>query len=112
MAAGENISRQVDAVVATWDMVVSRRKMFGGTGYLLNGNLAFSVGPKGLLIRADEADAAALLGQKGITRMAMGGRTMPKNWFRVTDEAMADGAQLTALLEHARDFALSLPPKI
>jgi TfoX/Sxy family transcriptional regulator of competence genes len=84
-------------------------KMFGGTGFMLNGNLVAAASKRGLLARVGndrEHDALQLAGTRV---MEMRGRTM-HGYIRVAPEALTDSA-LKALLRLALAFGKTLAPK-
>src|SRR5262245_57288376 len=51
-------------------------KMFGGIGFMLNGNLVAAVSKRGLLVRVGKDHRRTALGQQGARPMVMRGRTM------------------------------------
>jgi TfoX/Sxy family transcriptional regulator of competence genes len=112
MAYDERLEQRIDAVVAGWDVVVDKKKMFGGLGYLINGNMAFGIHHGGeVIVRLSETDGKELLKQPDTRNFTMGPRTSMKNWYLVGGEFIADDAKLAELLGKGRDYALTLPPK-
>lgn len=87
-----------------------RKKMFGGTGYLLNGNMAAGVYRDLLVLRVGLAQEEELLTQSWCRRMDITGKPM-KGWLFVEAEGWDDETCLTELLDLTRDFVSSLPPK-
>jgi hypothetical protein len=87
-----NLETRVDELSAEWGM--TKKKMFGGQGYMINGNMAF----------------AKLLKQPGIKLMEMHGRTM-KNWLIISPEAVKIDDQLLKHLEIGKNFASTLSQK-
>jgi len=51
-------------------------KMFGGIGFMLNGNLVAAVSKRGLLVRVGKDHRGNALAQQGARPMVMRGRTM------------------------------------
>ena len=90
---------------------VTEKKMFGGLAFLAGGNMAISAsGQGGALVRADPAEAGALIATGNATLAVMGGRTM-QGWLRVSSEYLETDEQLTEWVNRAVGYARSLPPK-
>lgn len=90
---------------------ITEKKMFGGLAFLVGGNMAISAsGQGGALVRADPADADALIAAGDATLAVMGGRTM-QGWLRVSSEDLETDEQLTKWVSRAVAYAQSLPPK-
>ena len=51
-------------------------RMFGGIGFMLNGNMVAAASPRGLLLRVGKDRQAEALAQSGARPMVMRGRTM------------------------------------
>ena len=83
----------------------SERKMFGGIGFMLNGNMAVGVHGDELIVRVapDRTDDA--LAQPHTRRFEMTGRPM-KGWLLVSSHADID-----AWIAEGAEYAASLPPK-
>ena len=86
------------------------KKMFGGMGILLHGNMACGVINDGLIVRVDPAEHAALLKRAHVKPFDFSGRPM-KGWLIVEAEGYKTGKQLGAWIKKGVDFALTLPPK-
>jgi TfoX/Sxy family transcriptional regulator of competence genes len=80
------------------------RRMFGGTCFMVNGNLVIGTHKGGLIVRIG-AGAMERAQALGAVPMVMGGRTM-KGWVSV--EAPED---LTFWVDLAMAFNRSLPPE-
>ncbi|GGL26397.1 TfoX/Sxy family protein [Phycicoccus endophyticus] len=76
------------------------RRMFGGTGFLVDGALACSVSPRGLLVRTGRELFAGLVRRPGVAPMVMGGRTS-RGWVHVAPDALGDDASLREWVEVA-----------
>lgn len=88
---------------------MEEKKMFGGIGWLLNGNMCVGVYKDWLIIRAGE-DAAALVREKHVQHMDITGKPM-KGWAMVAPKGYEDDKALKRFVGLAVKFASSLPSK-
>jgi TfoX/Sxy family transcriptional regulator of competence genes len=87
------------------------KKMFGGIGFMLSGNMAIGTTAKGeLLVRIDPARQAEALAMPGAYQMHMGARPMT-GFIAVEANGTADGDALNRWIAYALGFAKTLPPK-
>jgi TfoX/Sxy family transcriptional regulator of competence genes len=86
------------------------KKMFGGAGFLLNGNLACGVNKDNLIVRVDAERHGALLKKPHVKPFDMTGKPM-KGWLLVDAEGYKTDKQLSTWITEGVQFALSLPPK-
>jgi TfoX/Sxy family transcriptional regulator of competence genes len=111
MAYDERLAEEVRERLATEDFDVVEKKMFGGLGFMVEGNLAVAASRRGgLLVRTDPADAEALESRPGVEPMESTGRRMP-GWFFVAPEALANEDDVGAWVDRALAFVATLPPK-
>lgn len=90
---------------------VTEKKMFGGLGMLLNGNMAVAIrGKGGLMVRVDPADYAGLLAEPGAEPTEMQGRPM-RGWITLAPSACASTDALRAWVDRAAAYTATLPPK-
>ncbi|HEU5113355.1 MAG TPA: TfoX/Sxy family protein [Acidimicrobiia bacterium] len=89
---------------------ISERKMFGGIGFMLSGNMAVGVSKDELMVRIDPDDHDEALAQPGVRISEMGGRPM-KGWILVAPEVTEEDSGLRRWIQAGLDFAGSLPPK-
>ena len=91
---------------------VIEKKMFGGVGYLLHGNMACGVLGNDLIVRVpvDKYEAYLKKVHIKIFTMQNGPRAM-KGWIMVEPAGCKTAKQLAAWIKIGVDFALSLPPK-
>jgi TfoX/Sxy family transcriptional regulator of competence genes len=89
---------------------VSKKKMFGGIGYLLNGNMAFGIWKNSLVIRCGADAYARCLDLPGVAAFDVTGRPMA-GWVLVEPDAFVDEDALSGWLERGRDFAATLETK-
>jgi len=83
--------------------------MFGGTGYLLSGNMMAGVHGRRLILRLSAGDESAALQESSVDPFDMTRKPMA-GWVQV-DPPGFEGDKLQDWLEKARAFAESLPPK-
>ena len=90
---------------------MTEKKMFGGLGFILDGNMAVAASSQGgLMVRINPDDAERLTSQPGVERFEMKGRAM-NGWLHVDGAQLEDDEQLSMWLSIGIDFARSLPPK-
>lgn len=90
---------------------ISERRMFGGIGFLINGNLAVSASAEGgLLLRVDPEEAAELILRPRARRCIMRGKEM-RGWIRVDVDSDAEQSMIEAWARIGFAYARSLPPK-
>jgi len=89
---------------------VAEKKMFGGVGFLLRGNMCVGVWKTSLIVRLcpDEADEA--LTQPHVREFDITGRPM-KGWVLVDAEGLDKDDQLQAWVERAAGFVRTLPAR-
>jgi TfoX/Sxy family transcriptional regulator of competence genes len=87
-----------------------KKKMFGGIGYLFNGNMGFGIYRDSLVLRPGAENAERLLRETNTRPFDITGRAM-KGWLMVDEAGWQDGDKLAAWLSLARDYALGLPTK-
>lgn len=100
---------KIQMIVATWPNVV-RKNMFGGTGYLLNGNMVTGVYRDLLVLRVGKEMEAELLANEWCRPMDLTGKSM-KGWLFVTEEGWDNEQRLEDLVNAAKAFVGVMPPK-
>lgn len=86
-----------------------RKKMFGGTGYMVGGNLTAGVHKDALILRLDDEAASDLLQMPFVRPFDITGRPM-RGWVMVNPGAVTD-EHLSDWLSLALRHAESLPKK-
>jgi hypothetical protein len=107
MAYDQELDARIEQEAAPWGAV--RKAMFGGTGYMIHGNLFAGVYKDRLLVRMSAEQGAAALEEPHVTPFDMMPRPMP-GWVTVDRDGVA-GLKLVSWLERGRAYAESLPPK-
>jgi TfoX/Sxy family transcriptional regulator of competence genes len=92
------------------DVPVVEKNMFGGIGFLLNGNMACGVNKDNLIVRVDPEKHEALLKKPHAKPFDMTGRPM-KGWLVVEADGVKSEKQLSAWVKEGVEFALTLPAK-
>ncbi|BAV52060.1 hypothetical protein MesoLj113a_54280 [Mesorhizobium sp. 113-1-2] len=88
----------------------TEQKMFGGTCFLINGNMLVGASKRGLLVRVGKAAHAEAALRPHARPMEMGGRSM-EGYVRVAPEGTATDADLRGWLDLALAFVSTLPAK-
>ena len=89
---------------------VTEKKMFGGVGFLLHGNMAVGVHKDDLIVRCEPAKHDQLIKKPGAKLFDISGRPM-KGWLLVEPAGCKTKKQLSAWIKEGIEFALTLPPK-
>jgi TfoX/Sxy family transcriptional regulator of competence genes len=89
---------------------LSERKMFGGIGFMIDGNMACGVINGDLIVRLDPEDAEKALSEEDVRVFDYSGRPM-KGWIYVGPDATTSEEGLASWVEAGADHAASLPPK-
>ena len=84
--------------------------MFGGVGFLLNGNLLVEVWKDSLCVRLGPEQAEEALPEPHVKEFDITGRPM-KGWVLVEPEGVEDDDQLSDWIQRAVKFAGKLPAK-
>ena len=91
---------------------VIEKKMFGGVGYMLNGNMACGILGDDMIVRVSLADYESMLKRKHVKLFMMKSGPRPmKGWLMVEPEGYKTVKQLSAWVKLGVDFASSLPLK-
>ena len=90
---------------------LTEKKMFGGIGFMLGGNMAVGASSQGgILVRVDPEQSDELVSSTEAYPMEMRGRSMA-GWLRVDAEHVEDDADLAKWVDIGSAYAGSLPPK-
>ena len=110
MAYDEELADRIRSLVAREDGV-TEKKMFGGLGFLVHGNMAVAAsGQGGLLVRVDPEESAQLVETTPAEEMVMRGRSMA-GWLRVESDDVDTDDELEPWVARGVAFARTLPPK-
>ena len=86
------------------------KKMFGGIGFMVRGNMACGVNKDDLIIRVGPDRYQEALDHPHTKVFDMTGRPMT-GWIVVLSDGYTSDAELKDWVQQGVDFALSLPPK-
>ncbi|MFC2084691.1 TfoX/Sxy family protein [Bacteroidota bacterium] len=84
--------------------------MFGGMGFILNGNMCFGVHKNFLILRLGEETAEKALQKKQVRAFDITERPM-KGWIMISIDNFKDDLDLKIWTERAISFVKTLPPK-
>lgn len=86
------------------------KKMFGGVGFLIHGNMACGVLEDSLIIRVKPEKYETLLKEPHVRLFDFSGRPM-KGWLVVEAKGCKTSSQLGKWVKEGTEVALTLPPK-
>ena|SRR5581483_9365987 len=111
MAYDEELAQRLRTLLAEQGEATEEKKMFGGLGFLVRGNMSVAAsGQGGLLARIGPEDADECLARPGAEPMEMRGRTMT-GWIRVSSDALASDNDLGWWVDRSLAYVRTLPPK-
>ena len=109
MAYDEQLAERVRDLIALREGLTERR-MFGGIGFMLDGNMACGVIGEELIVRMSPEDAERALAEQHVRPFDFTGRPM-NGWVFVASEGVESDEDLAAWVDDGADFAASLPAK-
>ena len=109
MAFDESLAARIRDALAR-KKGVEERKMFGGVGFLLHGNLLVGVWKDSLIVRLGPEEGEEALKEPHVSEFNITGRAM-KGWVLVAPEGVEADEQLKGWLQRAVKFVGKLPAK-
>jgi TfoX/Sxy family transcriptional regulator of competence genes len=109
MAYSESLAARIRGAVAR-RKGVAEKKMFGGVGFLLHGNMLVGVWKDSLIVRLGADEGAIALRQPHVRDFDITGKPM-KGWVLVEPDGLESDDELRAWIAKALEFVKSLPPK-
>jgi hypothetical protein len=109
MAYDEGLAQRIREVLVGHPGLVEK-KMFGGVGFMLHGNMACGVNKEDLIVRVGPARYEEALERSHTRPFDMTGRPM-KGWVMVAPNGTESDSDLAGWVQQGVDFCLSLPPK-
>jgi TfoX/Sxy family transcriptional regulator of competence genes len=89
---------------------VTEKKLFGGVGFMLKGNIMVGVWKSSLIVRLGPDQAAVALKKAHVREFDITGRPM-KGWIMVDLEGLETDRKLVGWIERATWFVETLPGK-
>ena len=108
MAYNEKLAERIRAEFGEIPFI--EKKMFGGVGFLVHGNMACGVHKENMIVRVDPQKHEKLLKKAGARIFDITGRPM-KGWLMVEPDGYKTAKQLSAWVKEGVEFALTLPTK-
>jgi hypothetical protein len=108
MPYDESLATRVRELLA--NAPVAEKRMFGGVGFLLAGNMAVGVNGPDLIVRVSTDAFDELITAPGVRIFDLSGRPM-KGWLLVGPAGTQTAAGLQEWLDRGLQFAAGLPPK-
>ena len=109
MAYSESLAQRVRDALSRRRGVTEKR-MFGGLGYLLHGNMLVGVWKQSLIARLGSDQAAAALKEPHVGEFDITGRPM-NGWVMIEPEGIDTDEQLRGWIQKSFDFVSTLPKK-
>lgn len=109
MAYSEDLANHIRAILSNRPSVIAK-KMFGGIGFILSGNMAVGVLGDELMVRVSLEQYEALQGEPHVRVFDMTGRVM-RGWLVVAPGGFSTDADLERWIAIGVAVAESLPPK-
>jgi len=108
MSYNASLSKRIESIIKG-KKGFTRKEMFGGVGFMLNGNMCVGVHKDDLIIRFDPGSSEEIMVKKGTKPFDITGRPM-KGWLLVEPEG-TKGTQLKGWVDLALRFVKTLPKK-
>ncbi len=108
MAYNESLAKKIDELIKE-KKGFSRKEMFGGIGYLINGNMCIGIHKDELIIRYDPKMGEKINNNKFVRPFDISGRPM-KGWSLVSSEGLK-GEGLNKWFDLSLNFVKTLPAK-
>jgi TfoX/Sxy family transcriptional regulator of competence genes len=110
-AASDALAARLRPVLARTKLALVEKKMFGGSGFMLGGNMLIGTTARGdLLVRVDPDRMDETLTKPGAYVMQMGSRTMT-GFIAVGADALPDDRTIRGWIDYAQRYVETLPAK-
>jgi TfoX/Sxy family transcriptional regulator of competence genes len=109
MACDEGLAQRIRELLEE-EPGFDEKRMFGGIGFLIYGNMACGIIGDDLIVRVGTENYEDLLQSPHVRKFDLTGRPM-RGWLMVSPEGCESDDNLSGWVERGLDFALSLPPK-
>ena len=109
MAYSESLADRIRQTFARRRGIIEK-KMFGGVGFLLNGNICVGVWKTSLIARLGPEQAESALNEPYVGDFDITGRPM-KGWVMVEANGIESDEELSGWIRRSVDFVSTLPKK-
>src|SRR5262249_12334049 len=109
MAFSEPLAARIRGALAR-KKGVEEKKMFGGGGFLLHGNMLVGIWKDSLIVRLGPDEGEEALREQHVREFDITGRAM-RGWVLVEPGGVEDDEQLSAWIRRAMRFVRTLPAK-
>jgi len=109
MAYSEELAQRMRYALSTTSGLIEK-KMFGGIGFMVQGNMACGVNKDDLIVRVGPDAYQEALDHPHTKLFDMTGRPMT-GWVVVTEKGYGTDQDLAAWISKGVEFSLTLPPK-
>jgi TfoX/Sxy family transcriptional regulator of competence genes len=109
-AASDAIADRLRPLLAKKKLGLVEKKMFGGTGFMLDGNMLIGTTAKGALLVRIDPDKADEAVARGAEPMHMGPRVMT-GFMAVGADALPDDASIKTWIDYCHAYVRTLPAK-
>lgn len=109
MAFDEKLAQRIGKLLAN-QKGITEKKMFGGIGFLLNGNMCCGVYKKEMIVRIDPEQTDDALAKPHTRIFDITGKPM-KGWILVEPAGLQDKTALAKWIRLGVSYASSLPKK-
>jgi len=109
MAFSESLAQRIRDALAR-KKNIEEKKMFGGVGFLLKGNMLVGVWKDSLIVRIGPEKGDEALKEPHVKEFDVTGRPM-KGWIMVEPEGVENDNQLIEWIRRAEEFVVTLPGK-
>jgi TfoX/Sxy family transcriptional regulator of competence genes len=109
MAYSESLAARVHEILAR-QRGITEKKMFGGVGFLLHGNMCVGVWKTSLIARLGPEEAPAALKEPHVVEFDVTSRPM-KGWVMIEPDGLETDQQLSHWVAQSTTFVSTLPRK-
>jgi hypothetical protein len=109
MGYNQDLEERIDSLLERLG-AITKKRMFGGIGYLYQGNMCFGIHQESLILRVTTEKSAELLKNDYFSEFDITGRPM-KGWVLVSPDILETEEHLLDTLSLGFNFAKTLPRK-
>ncbi len=109
-AASDALGDRLRPLLAKKKLALVEKKMFGGLGFMLNGNMLIGTTAKGALLVRIDPDKANEAATRGAEPMHMGPRVMT-GFMSVDPATLPDDAAVKSWIDYCLAYVKTLPAK-